>query len=146
MARARPVVPVSVLEALARAAADGTAPIAAWMDAQRGEIFAEGYAPDGRSVTMPARAVTAAVLLDEDAARAGGSPIFIGDGAIRYRELIAARYGAAVRVLHPPPLAGIIGQIAAESPERRVLPHAVVPIYVRRPDAELARTRRAAGG
>ena len=36
----------------------------------------------------------------------------------------------------------VVGLIAAEDPERAVLPHAVVPIYVRRPDAELARSRK----
>jgi hypothetical protein len=33
--------------------------------------------------------------------------------------------------------------MAAAAPERAVLPHAVVPIYIRRPDAELARLERA---
>jgi len=36
----------------------------------------------------------------------------------------------------------LVGLIAAAYPERAVLPHAVVPIYVRRPDAELARSRK----
>ena len=154
MARGRRVVPVSVLEALARAAAGSGAPVAAWMDAQRGEVFAELYAADGRTVTRPARAASAAVLLEEglgeeleEGAEAAGSvPVFIGDGAIRYREQIAARYGGAGRIIQPPPLAGIIGQIAAEAPDRAVRPHALMPIYVRRPDAELARARREAGG
>ena len=40
-------------------------------------------------------------------------------------------------------LAIAIGRIAARFPERAVVPHAVVPIYVRKPDAEIARDRRA---
>lgn len=150
MARGRRVVPVSVLEALARAAADSGLPVAAWMDAQRGEVFAELYAADGRTVTRPARAASPAVLLEEgvdeeDVAAAAGLAVFIGDGAVRYREQITARYAAA-RILHPPSLAGIIGQIAAEAPDRAVRPHALLPIYVRRPDAELARARREGTG
>jgi hypothetical protein len=47
-------------------------------------------------------------------------------------------------VVTPPLLAGLVGQIAAENPSRAVLPHAIVPIYVRRSDAELARARREA--
>lgn len=144
MARGRLVVPVSALEALARAARDVPSPVAAWMDAQRGEVFAEVYAAGSRAILLPAASGTPEARLD---AMAGvpGAPIFIGDGAIRYRETIAARGGADVRILHPPPLAAFIGEIASEHPERAVRPHAVVPIYIRRPDAELARARRAAG-
>jgi hypothetical protein len=42
-----------------------------------------------------------------------------------------------------PPLAPHIALIAAAAPGRAVAPHAVAPIYIRRPDAELARDRRA---
>jgi hypothetical protein len=41
-----------------------------------------------------------------------------------------------------PALAVPAGRLAARAPERAVLPHAVVPIYVRRSDAELARERQ----
>jgi tRNA A37 threonylcarbamoyladenosine modification protein TsaB len=68
---------------------------------------------------------------------------FIGDGAVRYADIIRDRLGPdAAIVRETPPLAGTIGQMASRSPERAVLPHAVVPIYIRRPDAELARSRR----
>ena len=40
-------------------------------------------------------------------------------------------------------LAAEAARIAALHPERAVTPHAIVPIYVRRPDAELARGVRA---
>jgi hypothetical protein len=42
-----------------------------------------------------------------------------------------------------PRLAACIALIAAEAPGRAVAPHAVAPVYIRRPDAELARDRRA---
>lgn len=144
MARARPVVGVSVLEALARAGGGAGAPVAAWMDAQRGEVFAELYAADGRTVLAPAVSAPPAALLDGRGR--GEAPVFIGDGAVRYREEIVARLGPSARILHPPPLAGLIGQIAAAAPERAVRPHALVPLYIRRPDAELARARRAGSG
>ncbi len=73
----------------------------------------------------------------------GIAPVFIGDGAVRYEAAIRERFGPGARILPAPPLAGIIGQLAAAAPDRAVLPHAVVPIYVRRPDVELARSRRA---
>jgi tRNA threonylcarbamoyladenosine biosynthesis protein TsaB len=145
MARARRVVPVSALEALARAATNPSAPIAAWMDAHRGEVFAEVYAPDGRDVLVKGQSAQPSALLDAPVDTPGVTPVFIGDGAVRYRAEIAARFSDA-RVLPAPPLAGLIGQIAATGLDRAVLPHAVVPLYIRRPDAELARSRRGAEG
>jgi hypothetical protein len=47
-----------------------------------------------------------------------------------------------VTIVGTTPLAGLVGQIAADN-RARVLPQRLVPIYVRRSDAELARARRA---
>ena len=77
----------------------------------------------------------------EDALRSDGVRI-IGDGAARYEAAIHERLGGRAQVLTTPPIAGIIGRLAAASPARAVPPHAVVPIYIRRPDAELARSRQ----
>jgi tRNA threonylcarbamoyladenosine biosynthesis protein TsaB len=150
-ARELKVVPVSSLEALAIAAA-GSAPggslLAPWIDAQRGEVFASLYSPAPLTeIASPSAAApepTLAVLSEV----AGGARIhFAGDGALRYRDTIRARLGSAASFVDPvPSLAPIATWIAAEHPERGVLPHAIVPIYVRRPDAELARDRRSAGG
>lgn len=145
IARGRLVVPVSSLEALARSASATTSPVAAWMDAQRGEVFAELYAPGGAAIVVPATSAAPAVVLDALADVEGGTPVFIGDGAVRYRDLIVARYGDGAIVLPHPALAGTIGRLAAADPSRAVRPHALAPIYIRRPDAELARARRAAG-
>lgn len=146
MARGCRVVPVSALEALARSAAKRGGQVVAWMDAHRGQVFSETYSADAAEVLRPAVSELPGELLDKWDVRAGSpAPVFIGDGAVRYATEILARFADAV-IINPPPLAPIIGQIAAEHPERAVLPHAVVPIYVRQPDAELARTRRLTGG
>jgi hypothetical protein len=70
---------------------------------------------------------------------------FAGDGSIKYRDIVEARLGSRA-VIDPdvPPLAGAIGVIAAADPGRAVRPHAIAPLYVRRPDAILARERREA--
>ena len=47
MAHGKRVVPVSVLEALARSAVNADRTIGAWMDAQRQEVFAALYSADG---------------------------------------------------------------------------------------------------
>ena len=145
MAQGKRVVAVSALEALARAGTNAEHTIAAWMDAQRGEVFAALYAPDGRDLLIPPVSAPPRAVLDTWAASAHAGPtMFIGDGAIRHREFLWQEIGSQVRVIAPPPLAGLIGQIAVEDPGRADLPHAIVPIYVRKSDAELARARRAA--
>jgi hypothetical protein len=60
-----------------------------------------------------------------------------GDGAVQYSGAI----GGSARVIEPPPLAGIIGRVAAIRAARgdSVTPAGVQPLYVRRPDAEIAR-------
>ena len=144
MAAGARVVAVSTLDALARSGSDGSRPVGAWMDAQRSEVYAALYGPDGREVWCAPMSGTPAAVLDAwSAALAAGPVRVIGDGALRYRDVVDRSLGARAEVVPPPPLAGIIGQIAAEAPERAVLPHAVMPIYVRKSDAELTRIRRA---
>ena len=145
MARARRVVAVSALEALARAVTNPDQTVATWMDAQRGEVFAALYAADGRDILIPPVAATPPVVLDAWAeSGVTERSIFIGDGALRHGEFLRKALGARVQIVAPPPLAGLIGQIAAEDPARADLLHAIVPIYIRKSDAELARARRAA--
>ena len=152
VAGGRRVVPVSVLDALARAATearpsgahpDGDEPIAAWMDAQRGEVFAALFAPDARTLIAEPTSASPDATLERWPVHAQSRTRFIGDGALRYREAIARRLGdRATIAAEVPPLAGIIGVVASERAADAVRPHAVVPIYIRRPDAELARARR----
>jgi tRNA threonylcarbamoyladenosine biosynthesis protein TsaB len=142
MAHAKRVVAVSALEALARAAVNPRNSIGAWMDAQRREVFAALYAADGKDLLIPPVSATPAAVLRAWLTAADiRRTTFIGDGAVRHAEVLR-ELSTDVPVMTPPLLAGLIGQIAAENPSRAVLPHAIVPIYVRRSDAELARARR----
>lgn len=143
IATGRKVVPVSVLEALASAA--GAGPAAAWMDAQRGQIFGALYAPGGGMLAGPSSLPPAETLDSWRGLANLPEATFIGDGAVRYADLLREQLGADVAVLPSPPLAGIIGRIAARQPARAVLPHVLVPIYVRRPDAEIARAKQLKG-
>ena len=143
MAHGTRVVPVSALEALARAAANPHRMIGAWMDAQRGEVFAALYPADGKDpLIQPVSAAPASVLTAWSDTVDLADLIFIGDGAAHHADTIRREVGEETPILPPPSLAGLIGQIAAEDPGRAVLPHAIVPIYVRKSDAELARARR----
>lgn len=140
------IVAVPTLEALARAGADGTAPVAPWMDAQRGQVFAALFTADGaRLLVQPTSLTPQETLEGLSGSRPRAAVRFVGDGAVRYRELIARHLGAdAVLLPAVPRLAAVIGRIALEQPERAVIPHSVVPVYVRRPDAEIARIRQSA--
>jgi tRNA threonylcarbamoyladenosine biosynthesis protein TsaB len=141
------VVPVSVLFALAMGGAsmlaEGTV-VGAWLDAHRGEVFSALY----RVALAPRFAPERLIELEPPAV---GNPAavwarwkelappdaIVGDGAIQY----AAAIGAGTRAVEPPPVAGIIGRIAAVRAARgdSVTPAGVQPLYVRRPDAEIAR-------
>ena len=142
MATGRQIAAVSALDALALAGANDRDDVGAWMDAQRGEVFATLYDPSGTRVAIEPSAMRPGATLDAWRAALHGRVRFVGDGAVRYAELIRERLGTNVDIVAPPPLAPIVGRLALASPERAVSPHAVVPIYIRRPDAELARAGR----
>jgi tRNA threonylcarbamoyladenosine biosynthesis protein TsaB len=142
IARSLRVVPVPTLEALARSAeAIAGTLIAAWLDGQRGEVFAALYNHAGGEV-VPATAGTPDVILDGWRLPSGAAVLFVGDAAARHRALIEQYAGPRAQIVSPPPLARSIAHIAAQQPERAVPPHEIVPVYVRKSDAEMARERR----
>jgi tRNA threonylcarbamoyladenosine biosynthesis protein TsaB len=146
LANGKLVSPVTTFEALAQQASESDHdPVAVWIDAHRGEVFAALFAPDARTVLRDPSALSPAATLDAWADGLGPFDRirFAGDGAIRYHDIIRQRLGDRAAIpAQIPPLAGIIGEIAHGDPARAIRPHAVVPLYVRRPDAELARDRR----
>ena len=148
-----PVVPVSTLDAAARGLAEAEADadlLAAWMDGQRGEVFAALYARavGGERLVAPPAAGAPADVLDRWADQLADRAVaFGGDGIASSRDVLEARLGARATLSGPlSPLAPILARLAAERAARgeTVSPHAIQPVYVRRPDAELARDRRIA--
>ena len=160
----RPLIGISGLTALRAVASPAFlgSRIATWVDAWRGDVYAALF-EDGRQVGEPVVA-RPADLLDAMVDRDSGLGIhdssgarfpdvgsrlmanditFIGDGADTYRDLIALRLGHAARIVDPvaPLLAGVIAVLATieYTKGHRPPPHAIRPLYVRRPDAELAR-------
>jgi tRNA threonylcarbamoyladenosine biosynthesis protein TsaB len=141
------VVPVSALAASAYGGADGLAPgdtVGVWLDAHRREVFTALY-------RVRESAGFAADRLEEVEGPMVGDPATIwhrwsgltrpvavvGDGAVLY----AGALPEGVRVIEPPLLAPIIGAIAIDRARYGgdVDPAAVQPLYVRRPDVEIAR-------
>ncbi|MXY24637.1 MAG: tRNA (adenosine(37)-N6)-threonylcarbamoyltransferase complex dimerization subunit type 1 TsaB [Acidobacteria bacterium] len=149
LAAGRPVVPLSTLDVLARIGAD-TGPqgetaqerVVVWMDGQRQEIFGGLYDADGRTPLDEPRVGPAAALLDYWAPLlASRSLTVIGDGIEATRDLLDARLGSRGKLREPPPLAPAMIRLAVETVDTAVEPHAVQPLYVRRPDAVRARER-----
>lgn len=145
MARGIRIVPVSTLEAIAAAAGETPPRVAAWMDALRGEVYAQVFESVAGGRVRPL--VDAIAGLPSQVLAAHTSVLegagFHGDGAGRYSDEIRAAMGGAAHIAGTArPLAGAIGLLAAANPDRGVLPHAVVPIYVRRPDVEITRDRK----
>jgi tRNA threonylcarbamoyladenosine biosynthesis protein TsaB len=170
-----PVVGVSALDALAWEASavrrDEERHVITWMDAQRGEVFAAHYVdpfkgdgggepagePDtgndnpAHQASAAADAASSAVVGHPDAVLSlwhigqAEGVIAVGDGAVRYRGALEARYGECCRVIDTPLTLGpAVARIGRRAAARGLAgpPHALQPLYVRRPDAELERQRR----
>jgi tRNA threonylcarbamoyladenosine biosynthesis protein TsaB len=150
MVLAIPVVAVSALDALALAVVDARRAddhtIAAWMDAQRGEIFAAHYARESDHTRAPHPLAVPIVARPDVVLEQlpGDTLIFTGDGATHYRAEILQRRESAQIVQAPAALALYIARIGQQLAERGAAgpPHALQPLYVRRSDAELERQRR----
>jgi tRNA threonylcarbamoyladenosine biosynthesis protein TsaB len=145
----KPLIGISALTALSAIASPAFlgSRIATWVDAWRGDVYAAVY-EDGNAAADPIVANPADLLRD----LAGGPDVlsandilFIGDGAEIYREIIGAHLGQAARIADPaaPLLAGVIAILATIEYRNghRPPPHAIRPVYVRRPSVELARQR-----
>ena len=155
LAGGRPAIGIPTLEAMAGGWIDASAGeatrLGVWLDAARGDVFYAAYDVDAGATLETAR-----ILLDPQvgkpqvaaaalAALPGRRPMVVtGSGADRFTsELMAAVPDARIATPAPNLAAG-----AARLAYRRIAcagsPHALRPLYVRRPDAELARERAAA--
>jgi tRNA threonylcarbamoyladenosine biosynthesis protein TsaB len=147
----RRVVAVSALEATAHAVS-GSLPagvlVGAWIDALRHDVFsalyrttaAQPFTPD-RLVELESAAVGApAATLARWLQSVGRPAVLAGTGATTYAALLSRE----VPTVEPPSLAGAIGRLAAIRAQRGegTDPAGVQPLYVRRPDAEIARERQ----
>ncbi|HUP40724.1 MAG TPA: tRNA (adenosine(37)-N6)-threonylcarbamoyltransferase complex dimerization subunit type 1 TsaB [Vicinamibacterales bacterium] len=117
--------------------------VAVWMDAGRGQVFSaiykNGVIDEGALVDKPA------AILARWAIQRTIPKVYAGDGALAYADPIRAAVAGATLIDPVPPLAPSVARLA----EAHVSQHgaapadAVRPIYIRRPDVELARDRKA---
>ncbi len=143
-ARRRPLIGVSALEALARLASNadstaGLAPrrVATWVDAWRSEVYAAiydgGALVEGPTVEMPSQ------VLDR---LATVPTLFIGDGVRANVDLIRERHVShAFAPDLTPALAVAIAAVARDAVRagQSPPPHAIAPLYVRRPGRDVSR-------
>ncbi|NJD90047.1 MAG: tRNA (adenosine(37)-N6)-threonylcarbamoyltransferase complex dimerization subunit type 1 TsaB [Geobacter sp.] len=137
----RPVVPLSSLELLAMNARGSALPVCTMYDARKGEVYAAVYDCNGTLQSIvPETVVPPQSFLESITTRA----LFIGDGAVRYRELIEQQLGE-LAVFAEPPLnepqaaAGVVLALAGLASGKALQPAALLPRYLRLPEAEIAR-------
>jgi tRNA threonylcarbamoyladenosine biosynthesis protein TsaB len=140
----KPVIGVSALDALAEQTSGSDADVVIpWMDAQRGDAFATLIDRRTGTTIEPPTAASPQAMLDAWRTHLSGRrAIFVGDAVDRDRALLQ-NPSEQWEAITPAPLAPQIALLA----HRRALqgeggaPHALTPIYVRRPDAEIERER-----
>jgi tRNA threonylcarbamoyladenosine biosynthesis protein TsaB len=153
-ATSRRLVAISALEALAHRASTDLplgAVVGVWMDAHRSEVFAALYRVDSERLFTPGRLTTIEgptvgnpTVIRDRWGDMGSDPIwFVGDGATLYAPAIQSGAASDQYVLPTPLLGGAIGRLAVARARvgETIMPAAVQPLYVRRPDAEIARDR-----
>ena len=147
MATARPVVQVPTLEAIRTAwgyrQPEEPRAIVPCLDGQRGEVFFSAYRAGEDKAVLPADVGQPADAARTVAGLALGPVLLVGDGARRYAEIFAVELPEAEIADLPGTLADAAVRLAAARPDEARPPHALRPLYVRRPDAELARLRTA---
>jgi tRNA threonylcarbamoyladenosine biosynthesis protein TsaB len=149
MTLGKPVAGVSALDALAEQARNAAALEAEylipWMDAQRGDVFATLIDRSTGQTLEPPIAANPSALIESWRPRLDGrTALFIGDAAARDAAIIERPGAGLWRAQLPGPLAPQIATLGRRLAERGKAgpPHALSPIYVRRPDAEIERERR----
>jgi tRNA threonylcarbamoyladenosine biosynthesis protein TsaB len=147
LATGKPVVGFSSLAMLAMNLPFSLAPVAAMFDARKSELYAGLY----RCGALPEPVLPDAVIAPERFLSAIDAPtLFVGDGALRYRELIRSTLGDLA--IFPPwhadlPRASAGAVIALDAARKgNFTPLALLnPTYLRASEAELAKRRRDSG-
>jgi ribosomal-protein-alanine N-acetyltransferase len=154
LATGKRVIPVPTLEAVAagwlerRPAGAPAHIVAPCLDGQRGDVFlaafecgAAGRFEECRLVLAPRAAGPAEAAAALAALPSSPPMVLVGDGALAHAPAFtAALPGVRIEALAVP-IALPAARLAADRMSQSVAPHALRPIYLRRPDAELARAR-----
>jgi tRNA threonylcarbamoyladenosine biosynthesis protein TsaB len=145
LATGKPVAAVPTLRALAAQVPFAAHPVCPILDARKHEVYAALYRVEGAG---PVQLLPeAAVSIGELAARIAGKTVFIGEAASLYRAEIEDRFGE--RALFGPrsaslPSAGTVAELGLSMIKSGVPidPDNLTPLYIRRPEAEVAWEKR----
>lgn len=129
-----PTYGVCSLDAIAHPAVAGE-PLLAASDARRREVYWAVYDATGTRIAGP-RVDLPAVVAQQ--ARELGATAMVGDGAHRYPELLGLPLRAEPRY----PSAAALAELAAERIRAAADGEQLTPLYLRRPDAVAATTRK----
>ena len=150
----RTIVPVPTLDAMVLAwtahRPETSGIVVSCLDAHRGEVFSAAWkiadGVNGMTLTedevviAPQVGTIEALAAQVQALARTGPVTVVGDGARRH----PASWPAGTSIVDlPVTLAEVALREAVQHPERAVSPHALRPVYIRRPDAVLARERAA---
>jgi tRNA threonylcarbamoyl adenosine modification protein YeaZ/ribosomal-protein-alanine acetyltransferase len=155
LAGERRVVAVPTLEAIAAAwlTAAGAEPpiIVPCLDGQRGDIFLAAFDASGAATIEDCRVlIEPRVGRPEESAAAlaalapPAAMTLVGNGAQKYAEVFLGVLPDVHIAGVPQPIAEAAARIATRRVGSALSPHALRPVYLRRPDAELARERAGA--
>ncbi len=140
----KPVVGLSALELLAMNARDSGLPVCPLFDARRSEIYGGLYSFAGGAETIIADMVSPP---EKFIAMLEGRTLFLGDGAVRYKELIVELLGTDAlfvepRLNNPAASAAIPLALQAFAVGKAVTPTELLPRYLRLSEAELNRKQQ----
>ena len=142
-ATGKPVVPISSLELLAMNAEKSAVPVCTMFDARKGEVYTATFSfANGLKQISVEKAADPLSVIDETAE----TTLFIGDGAIRYQDLICGRLGRQAiypeEQLHRPRASAAVPlAIRQFRSGATVSPFDLLPRYLRLSEAELSRAR-----
>jgi len=146
-----PIVGIPSLDVLAFSLRDARRSIGAVVDARRGEVFFGLYRPTPGGVARETEFTVASPegLAAELQAR-GEEVVLVGDGALRYRRELAGS-GGHVEFASPSlayPQAASLVELSIARLEREEFDRVadVLPLYLRKSDAEIAWDKRARAG
>jgi tRNA threonylcarbamoyladenosine biosynthesis protein TsaB len=147
-----PLVGISTLDALAWSLPYAAYPVCPILDAKKGEVYTALYRTDaGRLERLWEHQAVAPAALGERLGReAPGPVIFVGDAVAPFAAVLRGVLGGDARLAPPGhrlPSAVSVAELGRAARERgeRVDPAALVPLYVRRSEAELGRERQRVG-
>jgi tRNA threonylcarbamoyladenosine biosynthesis protein TsaB len=145
LATDKPVAAVPTLLALAWNVPHAAFPVCPMLDARKNEVYAALYRPDGMNfVPMMPETVMSLARLGE---RITGRTVFTGEASLIHQEEIAKQFGD--RALFAPksailPSAAAVAEIGLDmiKNNRQANPDSLAPLYIRRPEAEVAWEKR----